>query len=89
LVRINRLPREAAAIIILRRKQQSINQIANFLGRSYSFVYRILKKNLLISDLRKLPNRIKLLAAARQHQIMLKLWQKWQNFILGEGEKPP
>ena len=87
-LRINRLPREAAAIIILRRKNQSINNISYFLGRSTSFVYRILK-NFRKIDLRKLPRRIILLAARRNRVLLEKLRLRWQDFIIGESERPP
>lgn len=90
MVRVQRLKREAAAYIMLRRKGVSINQIAQVVGRSTSLVHRILKKvNLNRYDMRKLPSRIKLLAAQRIRLSMGKLRAGWIAFILGEVEKPP
>ena len=87
-VRVKRLPREAAAYIMLRRKGQSINNIASLVGRSFSFVHRILK-NIRSRDLRKLPRVSRLFHAAKMRFFMLKYGAAWLNFILGEGEKPP
>ena len=87
-MRVNRLPREAASYIMLKRRGQSINSIASLVGRSYSFVHRILSK-FHFSDLRKLPRVLRLRRASRNHYLMLKFGEAWRNFILGEGEKPP
>jgi IS30 family transposase len=83
------MPREAAAVVILRRKQQSINGIAKFLGRSTSFIARILKANGNKQDLRKYPTQIKQKAALRQWKLLEKLRLSWDKFILSEVEKPP
>ena len=82
------MKREAAAVIILRRKGQSINNISNFLGRSCSFVYRILK-NLTKFDLRKLPAAYRIKNAFFNRRMLEKLWNFWEMWILGEGAKPP
>jgi len=79
----------------MRKKGASINLIAAFIGRSTSFVARILKSAKRTSpfsfsaDLRKLPNRIKRLSAKRQLQTMEKLRRAWELFIRGQGERPP
>lgn len=91
--RVERLPREAAAYIILRRKGQSINNIAKAFGRSTSFVYRIISRARVLAlnrkDLRKLPRLSRTRYAARMRFILKTLLKKWEAFILGEGEKPP
>jgi len=87
-VQIKRLPREAAAYIMLKRKGQSINNIASVIGRSRSFVYRILKK-FHFQDLRKLPRRVRMFHASKMRFLLFKLMDSWQTWILGEGEKPP
>jgi len=84
------MPREAAAVVILRRKQQSINGISKFLGRSTSFVARILNFNgLNKEDLRKYPAQMKQKAALRQWKILEKLRLNWEKFIFGATERPP
>ena len=90
-MRIPRLKREAAAVCIMRKTGVAINQIASFLGRSHSFIYRILRFNGLAHriDLRKLPWRIRSLSAARIARHMEILRHRWEMWILGEGEKPP
>lgn len=76
---------------MLRKKGVSINQMATIIGRSTSLIHRILKKASFLArvDLRKIPTRIKLLGAARIRKFLAKTLQGWQEFILGQGEKPP
>ena len=94
-MRIKRQKREAAAYIMLRRKGVSINQISLSFGRSTSFIFRILKAVSLGSatwrfmDLRKLPTYVKQLGSQRSKKIMDKLLRGWEQFILGEVDKPP
>lgn len=86
--------RESASYVMVRRKGWSISQIAHAFGRSTSVVWRRLMFNmvlekLVVKDMRKLPNHIRLLAASRIRKAIaffLPLWEKW---ICGEGEKPP
>lgn len=77
----------------MRRKGQSINNIAAAFGRSTSFVHRILKANrgliLTKKDLRKLPRICRMRYASRMRFLYMKLLKKWEAFILGESEKPP
>ena len=89
------MPREKAAIVILRRKYgYSTNQLADAFTRSVSQVHRVLKVNqalgaLHLKDLRRLPGRVKKLAAARQRW-QLRFWMpKWLQFILGAEVEPP
>jgi hypothetical protein len=89
-MRIKLLKREACAYIMLRRKGISINNIASIVGRSTSLVHRILKRvNLTRNDLRKLPARIKLLAALRHRTFLKSKARAWELFISGDGEEPP
>jgi len=89
-MRIKRQKREAAAYIMLKRKGVSINQISKAFGRSTSFIFRLLKNSKIhFGDLRKLPSYVKALGAARISRTMEKLIASWEQFILGEVEKPP
>ena len=74
---------------MLRKLGYSINTIASTFGRSTSTIHRVLKRNLRNIDLRKLPARVRLLAAQRQRFNIRKYLKAWENFALGEGEKPP
>jgi len=91
-LRIQRLKREAATIQILRRKKQSISNIASFLGRSTSFVSRILHNITTLSfplDKRKLPRAIVLKNCFAQRFLLEKLRSSWESFLFGEVDKPP
>jgi IS30 family transposase len=89
-MRIPLLRREPAAYVKLRRLGYSINQIARAFGRSRSVVWRRLKFNgLNRRDLRKLPARVRLLAAQRQRISMGRWLHLWEMWVLGEGEEPP
>jgi len=92
-MRINLLPREASAIVKLRKKGHSINGIATFLGRSRSLIHRILKRNRAYGlhwlDMRKLPYKARMRMSAYRRSILEKLREAWTLWILGEGEKPP
>lgn len=74
---------------MLRRLGYSISIISAAFGRSTSCVMRILRKNGLRGDLRKLPQRIRLLAAQKQRLGMIKYLQAWELWAQGVGEKPP
>lgn len=93
--RIPHLQRESVAIVMLRRKGHSIQTIASFLGRSTSFVHRVVKFNRAVHsisrflDLRKLPSSFKSSGAKIRAKIMVKLWAAWEAFILGETDRPP
>lgn len=93
-VRVPKLPRESAAIVLLRQKGQPVQNISAFLGRSTSFVQRVLEFNNALrrfrfADLRKLPRRVKDLGAKFRRREMEKLGPVWLSFILGETDKPP
>lgn len=96
------LKNEKASIIILRRVGLSINQIATFLGRSTSGVCITLKTALKrpftrglrdpfgrALDLRKSPQKQRRRVASYLWARMVKLMEAWEQWILGEGDKPP
>jgi IS30 family transposase len=83
--------REKAAYIKLRRKGYTINHIAHAFNRSCSLIWRVLKRNgATRNDWRKIPRRIRELAAQRQRFFLksniLKVWILWAK---GEAERPP
>ena len=89
------LRREKAAMVYLRKNHKySINELAVFFGRSKSLIHQVIHFNELIgnlakSQLRNMPNRIRLLAA-QSHRVSMDYWiNQWQAFILGEEDKPP
>jgi hypothetical protein len=92
--RVKPLPREKAAIVMLRKKGYPINMLATFLGRSTSFIHRILRFNVDVGNLRYMNMR-KFQAKTRMRECGF-LWKTleslrvaWERFILGEGDKPP
>jgi len=92
--RFNPLPREKAAIIILRKKGYPINMISKVLGRSTSFVHRTLRTaitrlTLRVIDMRKLPSRTRTYTSGFRWRKLLSLWSAWEQFILGETDRPP
>ena len=93
-MRIKSIPREKAAIVILRKLGYPINMIARALGRSQSLIHRTLRFNIVIKnltgiDMRKLPNQIRLRCCITRWNTLTRLWPAWEAWILGEGEKPP
>ncbi|MGQ9624799.1 MAG: helix-turn-helix domain-containing protein [Candidatus Bathycorpusculaceae bacterium] len=91
--RFNPLPREKAAIVILRKKGYRIHELAKFLGRSTSFIHRVLSRNYLLGlrrdDKRKMPCKTKKYWRFKRWAKLVALWEKWEMWILGEGDKPP
>lgn len=88
------LPNEKPAIIKLRRLGYSINHLSMALGRSLSFIHRVLKNARqyfpeLRFDKRKLPRRVKLLGSRKGLKMAYYWLSRWEAFILGvEGEPP-
>jgi IS30 family transposase len=79
---------------MLRKHGYSINIISQALGRSRSYVYRTLRFNLNIGnlryfDMRKLPNKTRKWSSRLRWKTLMELWQKWEAWMLGEGDKPP
>jgi hypothetical protein len=94
ILRINPLPREKAATILLRKKGHRINHIAKALGRSTSYVYRVLKnaylrRTLSKDDMRKMGHKTRLIQTRIRWHQLLRFMPAWEKWILGEGEKPP
>lgn len=97
ITRIRPLPREKAAIKILNRKGYRTQEIAKFLGRSTSFVFRALRQGPEnfnrfthhFDDKRKMPHRTRLFGKGPRWNTLMKYWSLWEAWILGEGEKPP
>lgn len=93
--RIPILPREAAAVVFLRRRfGYTISALARAFTRSTSSIAKILRFNrdlggLRFFDLRKIPARIRILVAARQWKTLLKYLELWNSWILAEEGKPP
>lgn len=92
--RIKVLPREKAAIIMLRRHGYPMNMISRFLGRSTSFIYRtlrtaIMRLSIRNIDMRKLPSATRISLSGKRWRNFKKYMVGWENFIFGEGEKPP
>jgi len=101
-MRIKKLKREACAYIKLRRLGYSINMLAKFLGRSTSFVHRILKNVGMTGysingagfcTWKVLhPGDMRKSPGARceySPKIMELIRERWMDFITGETDKPP
>lgn len=88
------LPNEKASIIKLRRLGYSITHISKALGRSTSFIHRIIKKaetfnKELRFDKRKLPSKYRLLQSKRSLKTLFSMLSKWEKFIFKEELEPP
>lgn len=93
-MRIPRLRREAALVLQFRKHQYSISAIAKFLGRSTSFIHRILKFNETlgfpaINLKRKIPAQIRRLAKQRMEDNLTRYGEAWIAWLLNEDGKPP
>jgi hypothetical protein len=93
-MRIPVLEREKAFVIKARNLGYPTNMLSRVLGRSTSFIHRILKtavQRLSIRkiDMRKLPSIVRLRCAAIRWNSLLKYWPLWEAWICGLGEKPP
>jgi len=93
-MRIPIFNREASAYIKLRRLGYSISVIARVFRRSASVVYRRIRKALergilTWKDLRKIPNHVRRISRTMQWTRMISWLPRWEQWILGEGEKPP
>ena len=92
--RINPLPREKAAIIMLRKKGYPMNMLSKALGRSLSFIHRVLRtaitrRTLHVVDMRKLPGNVRLYCHNSRWRTLMRFMPAWESWILGEGEEPP
>ena len=89
------LPREKATITMFaHRFGYSTNLIAEFFGRSTSYVHRIVRTAITrgtarFIDKRISPNKTRLLAASNRRKMMEKYFPLWQAFLCGEEAEPP
>lgn len=92
-MRIQRLRREGAVIVQLRRHGYTINCIAAFLGRSTSFVFRVLNfqrgLGVVVGDLRKIPCRVRQLAKVRLERDIQRFGEMWNLWLTCKEGKPP
>lgn len=94
IIRVPVMQREKAAIIKLRKLGYPINMLSKGLGRSTSYIHRILRNaimrlSLRPMDMRKLPSAIRLRCSTTRWNTLQKYLPAWEMWILGEGEKPP
>lgn len=94
--RFNPLPREKATIIKLRNFGYPIQHIAKGLGRSTSFIQRILKQARIMGalkdavyDMRKCSRTTRLMLTRKKLYSLLNWLPLWEGFILGSEENPP
>lgn len=101
-MRIRLLRREAAMYVILRRKNYSINMLADFFGRSTNMIHKILKANNLTGyrisgsgfAMWKVLHQCDMRKSRPQRfkysaKVMDFIRQKWLDWICGDGEEPP
>jgi hypothetical protein len=91
---IKPLQREKCAIIKLTKLGYSINQLSQALGRSTSYIQRVVKTAITrglthFLDKRKMVSTIRLATSSRRRAMLQKYLSLWEAFILGEGDKPP
>ena len=91
---IKPLTREKCTIIKLTQHGYSINQLSQTLGRSCSFIHRIIRTAILrgithFIDKRKLPSKTRLLTSSRRIKMLQKYMPLWEVFLLGEVDEPP
>jgi hypothetical protein len=93
----NKIPimkRENAAIIKLTRLGYSINQLNTVLGRSTSYIHKVIKNAisfgiLTFLDKRKSTGPDRALKSKIRANQLEKLISAWMPFILGESDRPP
>jgi hypothetical protein len=86
--------REKCAVVKLTKLGYSTNQLAQALGRSTSYIHRIVRTAITrglthFIDKRKLPNQTRLRCSSIRRKTLIKYLPGWEAFILGEGDKPP
>lgn len=93
----NKIPiakRENAAIIKLTRLGYSINQLNTVLGRSTSYIHKVIKNaiafgTLTFLDKRKSTGTDRALNSKIRANQLERLIASWMPFILGETDRPP
>jgi len=87
-------PRERSAIIMLRRRGYTYNQLASAFERSTNYIYQVCRKAMNLGTLKYqnykfTPFLTKMLTCNnRLGTLIMRLFQ-WQKFIDGEEDKPP
>lgn len=86
--------REKAAVIMLRRKGYTYNQLASAFERSSSYIYRIIRKamnngSVKYRDYRVIPYITKMLSCNNRLGMLFVRFNEWMAFINGETDKPP
>ena len=93
-VHVKPLTREKCAIVKLCKFGYSINQLSNALGRSTSYIARVIRTAITRGithylDKRKLPSQIRLATSSRRRKMLERYLPLWEAFMLGETDKPP
>lgn len=88
------MKRENAAIIKLTRLGYSINQLNTVLGRSTSYIHKVIKNAISVGalkffDKRKSTGPDRALKSKIRANQLEKLISAWMPFILGESDRPP
>lgn len=86
--------REKTAIIMLRKIGYPINMLSKALGRSTSFIHRVLRTAIIrlsirSVDMRKLPSQMRLRCSSIRWVTLQRYLPLWEQFILGERDEPP
>jgi hypothetical protein len=88
-------PRERAAIIMLRKKGYTYNQLATAFERSTSYIYQVCRTAMNRGTLpyrnykTGLTHMAKIITSGRRIGMLLLRFSGWLSFIKGEVEKPP
>lgn len=93
-IHVKPLQREKCAVIKLSKLGYSINQLSQALGRSTSYIHRIVKTAIIrgltrFIDKRKLVSQTRLATSARRRIMLQRYLPLWEAFMLGETDKPP
>jgi hypothetical protein len=93
-VHVKPLQREKASIIKLSKFGYSINQLSHAIGRSTSYISRVLRTAITrgithFLDKRKLPSQIRLATSSRRRKMLERYMPLWEAFMLGETDEPP
>ena len=93
-VHVKPLQREKCAIIKLCKFGYSINQLSQAIGRSTSYIQRVVRIAITrglthFLDKRKLPNQTRLATSSRRRKMLERYMPLWEAFMLGETDNPP
>jgi len=87
-------PRERAAIIMLRNKGYTYNQLASAFERSTNYIYKIIRTAMnrgavAYRDYRENPHLVKMQTCLNRIGTLLFRFNQWTAFIEGLEDKPP